>query len=462
MQGNFINHVLLAVLVNIFICVFAIFARQWIVDEYITTVLVIQSIGIISILLIHTYTWRLIGGSDMSLAFIFLIMVFIFNLGKGILFVFYFEDKGDFFNFFTEYDLQVIVRAFEYGMMGFLSISSAMLIFFKKERTEFLTLSSEQLQAARFTGLLFFAFAFPATLIDLKSMITQVLSGGYFALFNAKQSYGAAGIVKILTFFFYPSLLLLVAAYSKNNRIINIIFLLALSISLIKMALGMRLAALIPFIILLSLWDSTIRPINRKAIYLIAIFMFAIVFPAMSFLRTGQEMSEDIKNTSAVFRIVKEMSDSISPLIWVMQRVPSETDFQYGHSFFLALTTIVPNLFWDVHPAKSGSLALWLVHEVNPWIAKEGGGYGFSIFAEVYLNFYWFGMFVLFVLSILINKLAARQSNIINTAFAFSCFVGFMLWPRGEAVTVARFIFWHVGFIWLVYHIMVLAYSRLK
>lgn len=454
--------IFIAVTTNFFICLAAILARQWVVDEYITLVLIIQSLGILSLVIIHSYAWNQIGGNDLSLAFIFFLMVFIFNLGKSVLFVFYYHEGASFFSFFGQYDLQIIVRAFEYGYVGFFVLSSAMLFSHKKEQFKMAELSQEQLLAARFTGLLFLAFSLPASLFDLQTMVMQVLSGGYFALFNSQQSYGAAGIVKVLTFFLYPSLLLLVAAYSKNKTVLNIIFLFAFSIALLKMALGMRLASLIPFIILLSLWDITIKPLNRKSIYMIVIFMFVVVFPAMSFLRTGQEISEDIEKTSAIYRIITEMSDSISPLVWVMQRVPSQMDFQYGHSFMLALSTIIPNLFWDVHPAKSGSLALWLVNEVNPWIAERGGGYGFSIFAELYLNFYWFGMLVLFLFGLIINKLAIVKSNIVNTAFAFSCFLGFMLWPRGELVTVARFIFWHVGILWVVYHIMVAVYARIK
>jgi oligosaccharide repeat unit polymerase len=356
----------------------------------------------------------------------------------------------------------VVVRAFEYGYVGFLVLSSAMLLGFQHRHVIIIEPSTQQLNAAKFTGILFLTVSLPSALFDLQQMIFLVLSGGYFALFNSEQTYGAAGILKVLAFFLYPSLFLLVVAYKSNQLILKSIFVFALSLALIKLMLGMRLTSLIPFMVFISLWDSVIKPINRKAIYLVAIFLFVFVFPMMSFLRTGQEITEAAEKTSALYRIVAEMSDSISPLVWVMQRVPSQFDFTYGNSLFLALYTAVPNLFWDVHPAKTGSLALWLVNEVNPWIAERGGGYGFSIFAEMYINFYWFGMFFLFIFGFFISKLALIKQNPINTAFAFSCFLGFMLWPRGELVSVARFIFWHVGFLWICYHIMTLIYIRLK
>lgn len=451
-----------AVLINLTVCLAVILIRQWAVDENIPFVLLAQSVGILSLLIFHTYVWIRIGGNDLSLAFIFFLMVFTFNLGKSVLFVFYYEQVDNFFTFFTVNDSQVVVRAFEYGYVGFLVLSSAMLLSFQNCKVEAIEPTTEQLNAAKFTGLLFLTLSLPAALFDLQVMVVKVLTGGYFALFSSEQTYGAAGIVKVLAFFLYPSLLLLIVAYKNNSLILKTIFLFAVSIALIKLTLGMRLTSLIPFIVFLSLWDSVIKPINRKVIYFGASFLFAFVFPLLSFLRTGQEVTEAAEKTGALYRIVAEMSDSISPLVWVMQRVPSQFDFTYGHSLVLAMYTAIPNLFWDVHPAKTGSLALWLVNEVNPWIAERGGGYGFSIFAEMYINFYWFGMIFLFFLGFFLNKLSIVKHNPINTAFAFACFLGFMLWPRGELVSVARFIFWHVGFLWICYQITSLIYSRLK
>jgi oligosaccharide repeat unit polymerase len=436
--------------------------RLWAIDENIPLVLIFQSVGVLSLLCIHVYIWIKIGGNDLSLAFIFFLMVFIFNLGKSILFVFYSGQTNSFFTFFTVYDSQIVVRAFEYGYFGFFVLSSAMLLSCQRSEVKVIAPTPEQLNAAKFTGILFLSFSLPATLVDLKNIISLVISGGYFAIFNSEQTYGAAGIVKVLTFFLYPSLFLLVVAYKNNYLILKLIFIFALFLTLIKLMLGMRLTSLIPFMVFLSLWDVVIKPIYRKVVYIIAIFLFAFVFPMLSFFRTGKEMTEAAEKTSALYRIITEMSDSISPLIWVMQRVPSQVDFSYGHSFVLGLYTVIPNLFWDIHPAKTGSLALWLVNEVNPWIAERGGGYGFSIFAEMYINFYWFGMLFLAFFGVFVTKLATVKKNPINTAFAFSCFLGIMLWPRGELVGVTRFIFWHVGFLWICYHIMNLIYSRLK
>lgn len=453
---------LVVIAINTVICFFTIFIRLWDSDNNLTNILLMQSFAIASLLVIHSYAWFRQGGSDISLAYLFFLMVFIFNGGKALLFIFYFDRHEEFFNFFSHYDYKIVARAYEYSYVGLLVMSAAMLLTqYEKASEEVAPLDIENV-AAKVTGILFLAVSLPAALIDLKTMLMQVLSGGYMALYSTEQSYGMSGIVKVLAFFLFPGLYISLIAFRSNKFVIYSILIFAGLFSVIKLAMGARLNALVPFLVLLSLWDVSIKHINRKSIYLSAVGMIAVVFPALSLLRVGKELEQQSGVGSAIFEIIKEMSDSISPLIWVMQRVPWEFDFIYGHSLYLACTTAIPNLFWDVHPAKAGSLALWLVHEVNPWIAKAGGGYGFSIFAEMYLNFYWLGMIPLFLFSVYIAKLSKVKVNPINTAFCFACFLGIMLWPRGEAVAVGRFILWNVGIPWIFYKSLVFALGRFK
>jgi len=77
-QNNF-NFTVWAVLINLTVCLVVIFIRQWAIDENIPFVLIAQSVGILSLLIIHTYVWIKIGGNDLSLAFVFFLMVFTFN-----------------------------------------------------------------------------------------------------------------------------------------------------------------------------------------------------------------------------------------------------------------------------------------------------------------------------------------------------------------------------------------------
>jgi oligosaccharide repeat unit polymerase len=450
------------IFINIAICLATMLYRLFDADTGLPNVLVLQSYAIFSLVVLHSYAWFKQGGSDLSLGYLFFLMVFIFNGGKSLLFIFFPEYEEPYFTFFKENDYQILVRAYEYTYVGMLVISVALLLNSEKAKVDVAAPTDIELTAAKITAILFLAVSLPAAIYDLHSMLMKVISGGYFALFESEQAYGASGIVKVLGFFLFPAFYLAIVAFRKITWVLYCIILFAGVITAVKLAMGARLVALVPFLILLSLWDVTIEHVRRKFIYASGLFMVAVVFPALSVLRVGNKLEENSGIGVSIFKIVKEMSDSMSPLAWVMQRVPWEMDFHYGQSFLLAASTALPNLFWDAHPAQKGSLALWLAIEIDPWIAAKGGGFGFSIFAEFYLNFYWYGLIFLFLTTLLISNMSKIKRNPIHTAFCFSCFLGFMLWPRGELMAVARFILWNVGIPWLCYQFMISALQRYR
>jgi hypothetical protein len=113
---------LVFIAINVSICLLCVFFRLWDGDSELSNVMLLQSYGIASLIVIHSYAWFRQGGSDMSLAYLFFLMVFIFNAGKAILFIFFFELQDTFFNFFNHKDYQIVVRAFEYSYVGLLVI----------------------------------------------------------------------------------------------------------------------------------------------------------------------------------------------------------------------------------------------------------------------------------------------------------------------------------------------------
>ena len=69
--------------------------------------------------------------------------------------------------------------------------------------------------------------------------------------------------------------------------------------------------------------------------------------------------------------------------------------FRYGESYLYSLTTIIPNLgFWDAHPgAIKAHLGNWLQD-----VLGLDYGPGFSMAAEAYINFGWFGILFMMLL----------------------------------------------------------------
>src|SRR5690606_22908143 len=119
----------------------------------------------------------------------------------------------------------------------------------------------------------------------------------------------------------------------------------------------------------------------------------------------------------------------------------------HGASYFYALTAIMPNVGWEVHPTiRHGTLSEWLVKTVDPVIAAAGGGLGCSVIAEAYLNFGWVGgplwlMLLGYGLSWLFMKSDGTDPARLALAASFLSF--FFVFARGEAAIVARGLVWY-------------------
>ena len=103
-----------------------------------------------------------------------------------------------------------------------------------------------------------------------------------------------------------------------------------------------------------------------------------------------------------------------------MELVPSLSDYRYGTSYLVSLLSWIPTpLFGNVHPVTIyGELSWWLQNSLRlPY------GPGFSMMAEAYINFGWFGGIALFFEGTIMSKLLARvpckraQEDVIGSTF---------------------------------------------
>src|SRR5262249_15673015 len=96
---------------------------------------------------------------------------------------------------------------------------------------------------------------------------------------------------------------------------------------------------------------------------------------------------------------IHEIGGSMMVTSYVITLVPTTRPYDWGHSYWVTSTTLMPNLCWDEHPAlPKGSPSFWLSWTIDPYTAHQGGGLGFSFIAEAYLNFGFWGVpIVLFI-----------------------------------------------------------------
>ena len=150
----------------------------------------------------------------------------------------------------------------------------------------------------------------------------------------------------------------------------------------------------------LWLYDRAVRRVSRT---FLAVLMAALLvsFPLIWITRglTGSErLSADVwinalsKVENPVQSSVVEMGGSLDVLAYVIELVPDARGFDFGMSYLWAVGSVIPNLSGELHPSARRSLEMWLVSTVDPYQAAHGGGKGFSVLAEAYVNFGWIGI----------------------------------------------------------------------
>jgi len=132
------------------------------------------------------------------------------------------------------------------------------------------------------------------------------------------------------------------------------------------------------------------------------VLLAIILMPALSNLRllarsewSFQLFLDTIVKQNILISILNEAGSSIEPLLNIMYSTQFSTMRLYGLSYIITfLYSIMPSGILDVFGIDKSIAQLQIMYTlaVNPQIARMGGGLGFSIFAEAFLNFEWFGL----------------------------------------------------------------------
>lgn len=264
-------------------------------------------------------------------------------------------------------------------------------------------------QAIKIVGWTLFLVSVGPFLYNLIQTLKLVYRAGYGGLYDPRLVTTGLSINKLSDFvgdFFIPALFCLLVVYSKNSFMRNAILFLAVLKILSNLYIGGRSPILVMIICVLCIWHYCVERITIKkaTILLVAGYFFISVLSVVANLRGMAERDlllywtvflESFGKDNLFILTIAEMGWSMSPLVWIMNLVPSNYDFLYGSSYLYAFSTIIPNLgFWDLHPgALNANLGNWLQMALGLTY-----GPGFSPAAEAYRNFGWAGFGALFVL----------------------------------------------------------------
>jgi len=237
--------------------------------------------------------------------------------------------------------------------------------------------------------------------ILLRQAITVVMSSGYMALFQQEAPTSLEAGPQVLAAFLVPGTLL-VAAASKGKRLqLRITIALIGLYALVQLFLGCRFAAASSVVTYVWVWHRCIKPIS-KIPTIIGLVSVVVVMPLVQVTRSfvGEDRLSRSALTQAYASIdnpavatISEAGGTAATVAYTVELVPEFRPYDYGTSYAFGLLTLMPNLFWDLHPAIThGTPGAWLVQTVDPKQAAQGGGLGYSFIAEAYLNAGWAGV----------------------------------------------------------------------
>lgn len=296
-------------------------------------------------------------------------------------------------------------------------------------------------------------------IIQLGEAIRIAQQYSYSALYQREAATSLDAAPKILAQLIIPGGMFLLVG-SKHSRVNLAIAVTSILIySSLTILTGYRGWGVLPLIAGAWLWHRVIHPIPRVALFGGAAIILFVIFPTIRIVRgiQGEAKSSAFMETfltieNPVTAIVSEMGGSMKTISYTLELVPEYREYDRGAGYAYALSTVIPNFFGDLHPAVKRVLpGKWLTETVNPYIAKRGGGLGYSFIAEAYLNFSWYGVLALGGIGWAFGKIMRwgdRVSDVAKMAM-IATFTSFLsMYARGDATMVVRALVWYS---WLPY-----------
>jgi oligosaccharide repeat unit polymerase len=313
-----------------------------------------------------------------------------------------------------------------------------------------------ELWACRAVGTFLLLVAIVPAARAYTSSIKTVLSDGYAALYQQDAGTGLGGIDKILASLVIPGALFLLVGSRTSKRQRWIPTSIVAAFALLELFSGSRGHAAMFLIAYVWLHDRYVRPLPKSLLLAGAGVTLFVLFPLIREVRNVSGVDRTsldflthayLSIDNPVLSILSEMGASMSTLAYTLELVPATRRFEHGFGYLYALTSLLPNFFWDIHPAAAHMASDWLIWAVDPITARAGGGLGYSFVAEAYFNFGAAGVpFVMIAMGYCYCRFvlwADKPSRPARLA-AIASFMAFALfYARGEFLFVIRPLVWY-------------------
>jgi oligosaccharide repeat unit polymerase len=332
--------------------------------------------------------------------------------------------------------------------------------------------TSRKAYALRLIGWGLFAISFVPALLYMKDSIALASTSGYLATLTETPTYGVNSALQKLADFIIPASLFLLAGSRGHRFYVTLSAAIVLGYCLPTLfVVGSRNQAVMVLCAYAWVYHRTVRSLPRALLLSAGGVMLFVVFPLIRVFRdvvVGDSrfsptafLDAYLSIDNPIISVFAETGNSMITVAHTIGLVPGNRDFDMGMSYLYASSTIFPNLFWEVHPARAhGTLGEWLFRAAAPQMADFGGyfTFGFSFIAEAYLNFGWYGApLALGIMGFLLGRFvlwAQRSGDPSKVAVVGASAAFLLIFARGESHEVVRYIAWYAlipyaGVCWL-------------
>jgi len=307
--------------------------------------------------------------------------------------------------------------------------------------------------------------AFPCAVLTAVKMYSSASAGGYVAAYSAVEEGGIVSyLVAAGTSFSICASLVMACRQFRPNLAYVLWFTLGVT-CLVYLLAGYRtpLVMILPGVLYVR--HYYIKPFSsREWIVLLAtaVVLGGLVVTYRSTLGSESKVISTLEDESGsssggwVSQQVNDLGAPFRTIVWTTALVPGSRGYEYGGTFLDSVSSAVP-LISRMRIFETGeSSADWLIGEVAPERALVGEGFGFSCYAEMYLNFGRYSVVAFLVLGLLIGWLIrwVRESprHAAMRGLIESQIIGCLIfWSRGELAHVSRFAAFNIGLFALMF-----------
>lgn len=271
----------------------------------------------------------------------------------------------------------------------------------------------------------------PCAIIVIFQNISQgidAIQHGYIAAYKdaSSQSIKATSLFPLVLIFYFYSFI----SYFTTKKFIYLQIMICITFS--YFLYGSRSFFLYSTVTIL-VFLIVMRTYSYKKVGVMLSLMLPFIILAGIFRETSQG------NQGIVYRLALEFINI--PMIISNIDILNNTKQSLMNVFLSLLphSIIIP---LGIQP--SNSLATEFVKEFDPGWAEAGGGFGFSIIAEIVYRFGYLGLVTIpYMIVILLHKLERifLKGDLLDKALSMSFFYGLLMWVRSDFIEIYRLLF---------------------